>query len=193
MYSDRDAQREIDRAAKAAALSGAIGGGIFGASGAILGGVRKPTDLLKHALMGSIMTGAAAGGATKLGSELMGAPEPDDIGGYTERGTVGGLLGGGLLGGIGGAIIGSGKLKMPKGKWASKLSGGMSDNIFGDAMKKFASQGGKVGAAKGAGLGGGMGALGSAFVGSDEGMQLDFIMNKIQEEERQRMLRRMGA
>lgn len=185
MYDDP--QSRIDDAVKNAALSGAISGAGLGGFTAILSGVKDPKRIMKDALLASIASSAITGGSTKLGSEMMGAPDTHDVGGYTTRGTSGGIVGGGTLGAAAGGVIGSGKIpmKMPKIEWARKAIESLPlNNVIGDYMKKLATQGGRTGAIKGA-IAGGIGLGGaSAALASDEGMQLDFIMNKIQEEER---------
>lgn len=164
----------IDRL-KSIGISGAISGTILGAGGAALGGVRGLSRLAKAGLMGGAGSSALATGANLVGSAIEPSQDEEDSTINTRRGLYGGLLAGGLAGGALGALGATGKLK-PLYFMSSK----MPSNIFTDYIAKTAasSLSSPAKAVIGGAIGGG--ALGSAggFVGADEGMQYDTIMNE---------------
>lgn len=159
-----------------AAVSGGGTGGLMAGMGTLfskfspeeLAKASLRSRVLKAMLKGAGAYGALGAGATAAGVGLMGKPEADEPTGYTRRGGIGGAVAGGAVGGGLGALVGSGKMKLPSAapEWlahyASKLKGG-----------------------KGALIGAGIGALGlgaaASYAGSDEGMPLDFLANEMRE------------
>lgn len=167
-----------------AAISAGLTGGTMAGLGTLFSKF-SPTELaemsLKKRVLSAILKGAGSyaalgAGATATGVGLLGEPGEDEPTGYTRRGGIGGAVGGGIAGGALGAAIGSGKMKMPSmapewlARYASKLSG-----------------------ARGAKIGGALGALGlgaaAAYAGSDEGMPLDYLNNELHEQEKEKKRR----
>lgn len=188
----RRRQAEIEEAAKGAAISGGLSGMLYGGVGNILSGGRKLSHMLKAAGIGGLVTASAAGGATYLGSQILGAPEAEDPGAYATRGGLGGLLAGGLTGGALGALVGSGKLqkfaKLPfASKLAQKAKEGMGENLVTSKLMEWAKEGGAPASKKGAALLGAiLGGTGMA-IGSGEGMQVDYLRNQLARERRRKM------
>lgn len=165
-----------------AALSAGFTGGTMAGLGTLFGKF-SPKELaemsLKKRVLSAMLKGAGTyaalgAGATAAGVGLLGKPREDEPTGYTRRGAVGGAVGGGLVGGGLGALVGSGKVKMPS-------------SITPDWLLEYA---GKLKGKKGALIGAGLGALGlgaaASYAGSDEGMPLDFIANEMREQEKER-------
>ncbi len=184
-----------------AILSGAVtGGGISAASSALK--ARKLSDILIPALQGALVSGSLAGGSTALGEHLLGEPDDNDLGGHTNRGALGGALGGGTVGGALGAVAGAMPFKAKRATAAGLDSAGQLLKAGEEgspwALRAFKSMA-KSGP-KGALIGGALGALGlggaAAYLGADEGMQLDYIKalkNSAEEDERrERMLQQQG-
>lgn len=158
-----------------ALISGALSGGALGAGARVLGGARKLRDIAGPALGAAAASGGIAGGSTYLGSQLMGAPDPEETSGFTHRGALGGALGGGALGGVLGAGAASGIVKPPM------------NNLVTDYFKRLARKPSRAGILKGAAAGAlGLGGL-AGYLGSDEGMQVDFLNEEIKRRMRQRM------
>jgi hypothetical protein len=169
-------------AALRAALSGGLSGGLFGAATRIVGG-KGPyqlSNLLKAAGIGFGTGASVAGGSTLLGSSLMGYPEPDDPSAYTRRATVGGLVGGGLGGALIGAAASRGIIPLPR------RTPDFIKNYFSKLTQspEFIRSG-----LKGAGIGAITGGIPSAFLASDEGMQVDFINNELRRKKKEEALR----
>jgi len=159
-----------------ALLSGALSGGALGAGGRILGGARKLSDVMKGAAVGGGISGALSGGSTYLGSEIMGPPKETDPSAFTHRGGVGGAVGGGTLG----AALGAGA--------AGGLIGLPSKNVVTDYFTKLARKPNLKGILAGAGAGAlGLGAI-AGYMGSDEGMQVDFLNEEMKRAKRRKML-----
>lgn len=180
----------------AAIMSGALTGGGISAASSLLKS-RKLSDILIPALQGALVSGSLAGGSTYLGEKLLGEPDDHDMGGHTNRGALGGALGGGAVGGGLGAIAGS----IPfKSKVAANV---LKDGEIAEKTSPYALRAFKAIAKsgpKGALIGGALGALGlggaAAYLGADEGMQLDYIkaLKKSAEEDerRERMMQGMS-
>lgn len=167
---------QVREATLKALLSGALSGGALGAGGRLLGGARKLKDLAKGAAIGGGISGALAGGSTYLGSEIMGPPKEADSHAFTHRGGVGGAVGGGTLG----AALGAGA--------AGGLIGLPSKNVVTDYFTKLARKPNLRGVLAGAGAGAlGLGAL-AGYMGSDEGMQVDFINQEMRRAKRRQLL-----
>lgn len=179
-------EEKIREATRKAALSGGITGGILGGVGSLLGGARSPGRMLKSAILGGLGGGALTGGATYLGTETLGVPDATEPGGYTWRAGLGGALlgagGGALLGALGSRAGGFKTLK----KMAQKADI-PTENMIGDFYRRLSEKPLKEAMRKGAGLGAGIGGGVGTFMGSDEGMQLDFIENQLREAQRQRL------
>lgn len=138
-------EKSAMQAAKDAAKSAALWGTIGGISTQLLGGNRSiPSILLRGLGMGAASAPIAAG-ATALGQEALGQPNPEDPTGYTKRGALGGAVGGGLMGAGLGYLLGGGRLrglaKMPMmqkaGRYAEKVL--PIDNLITDYLKHYAS------------------------------------------------------
>ncbi len=170
------AEKEKDRilaASKDAAKSGALSGGALGGlKGALSHGGGKSAAI--QAAIGALGGAGIAGGGTYLGSQLLGAPEEDEPGGFTNRGALGGAIAGGA-GGLGlGALLGGGGLR-----WLSRVPGvaakasNAGETLLGRGVKalmKGPNPGKRTAAALGVG-----GALGGGLYGGGEGMQLDYL------------------
>ncbi len=176
----------ISEATNEAAKSGGIAGTVLGGAADILSGNRSIPKFIGKAALGGALGAGLTGGATWLGSEVMGAPDADSRGGFTNRTALGGALAGGALGAGLGGLLGGGKLawlgkigpiekKLAEAaKPASditKKAGGLFDNLLADKIKTLAKKGpgrtaGALGLA-GAGIGG--------FQGAQEGMGIDYL------------------
>ncbi len=196
MMNDDDNPRI--KAAKRAALSGAVTGSLLGAGGALIGGKRRLADFIKAGLLGGGAGGALSGGSSLIGSSVLGAPDPSEEGAYARRGALGGAIGGGLVGATLGGLTGAGKMKLPAGapivlKNIAKKIGdsSMLDNVLVDKLKAYALAPDKSTAIKGALLGGGaLGAL-AGVQGGDEGMGVDFINSEMDRKEKEKMRQAM--
>lgn len=173
MMKEREKKR-IQDATVQAVQSGGLSGALFGGLGSALSGKRSLLKIAGDAALAGLGAGGIAGGATYLGSSLMGAPAEGESGGFTDRALLGGALAGGAAGAGFGGLLGAGKLK-----WLSKVPGvaakleteGPLNNIITDQIKKVAKKGpGRTAAALGVGgaaIGGGLGA--------NEGMAIDYL------------------
>jgi MFS family permease len=167
------------------ALSGLAGGAILGGAGSYLGGARKATEIAKAAGTVGLGSGAMSAVGGLLGSALMGDPEGQERGAYAKRS----LLGGAVAGGVAGLAAGSPGLRklaleaLKRGagsssKAASFLSRKTLDAVAaatpgeGSLLRKNLLEGGK---AKQMALGLGIGGLGGAVQGYDEGSQYDSL------------------
>jgi len=184
-----DPKKENDdafwRSIRDAALSGSLSGLVLGAGGRFLGGGRTLADLAKAGAGGAALSGGISGGSVAAGNILMGPPEEEETQPYTRRGALGGLAGGALLGGLAGGLAGAGKIP----KAAGKLKGVVpTENLLFETLAKYgkAPTAGRV--AAGTGIGAGTGGIGSAFLGSDEGMQVDMILAELDEAQKRRLL-----
>lgn len=161
-----DARRER---LKELALSGGVSGAVLGGVGTLIGGFKKPTDVLRSALIGALGGAGIASGSGYVGGEVLGEPGEEEEGAHTKRGLVGGALGGGLLGAAAGSLLGSSGIARAL---RSKLG---TDNAVSRGIGNWIGSGGAASAKRGAMAGGlGLGAA-SAYQGADEGMQMDFI------------------
>lgn len=173
-------------------LSAAAGGAALQGGQALMGsGTKSFGQIAKAGGKGAVISSLLAGTAGLAGDLILGAPKASETDGFTNRGAVGGLVGGGLLGaGIGG-VAASGKLgKMvdaigKTGKIGSKIAAGLknaapSENMVIDKFTKWGADPSKTRTMLGSMLGASLGGAGSAAIGSDEGMQADFIKNKAQ-------------
>ncbi len=172
----------------AAATSGAISGATLGAIGRLLAGARKPSELLKAGTAGALASGALSGGSTYLGGKLLGAPEEGDPSGYTTRGMAGGILGGGVLGGGLGYLMGSGKFgKLARtSALAAKAEELIPDNLIFEWLRKQAKNPSLAKTAAATATLGGIGAGTAGYLGSSEGMQLDYLKDQIDAKRRER-------
>lgn len=170
-----------------ATLTAMLGGGTTGAVLGGLGGLFDPKGLTAKgigtkALLGALGSAGVAGGSTYLGNKLMGVPDDADPTGYTTRGGVGGAVGGGAVGAGLGALAARGKIPIPK-----------SSPEF---LRAYAQKLKAMPLSKGAGIGAALGALGlgsaAAYMGADEGMQLDFFHNQVDAEKRRKMREEYG-
>ncbi len=183
MMKEREKER-IKAASLEAAKSGGISAALMQGAGSLLGGERSIPKLLGKAALTGLGAAGLTGGSTYLGSQIMGAPEEGEPGGYTNRALLGGALAGGALGAGAGALLGSGKLK-----WLSRVpgvaaemnreGGGILNNLLTDQIKKLA-KGGTGRTAAALGLGGA--ALGGAS-GANEGMAVDYLDSLDDEDE----------
>ncbi len=173
----RKRRQSVGDAARQAAISGAVSGGALGGITSLLGGTRSKAALLKAALLGAGGGAGVAAGTTALGGAIMGAPEEDDPNAYTRRGAVGGLVGGGVLGAGIGALLTKGRMKAP--------------GLVGDYFTKLGTKGAS-GLKQGAAAGSLGGALGAAYMGSDEGMQVDAINQELLRRRKAAMLEEYG-
>jgi hypothetical protein len=184
----RKQEQEINDAAAEAAISGGSYGALGGGGLALLGGVKSWPKILAAALAGGATAGGFAGGATKIGGEVMGAPDENDDAPYTERAALGGTIAGGLSGAGLGALLASGKLKgllkYPKiaKLWESApVKGKVGDWLRHtarepDGIKRTAATMGALGA----GLGG--------YQGFSEGMGVDAYRNAVKKRYQEMML-----
>lgn len=171
------------------ALSGGLSGGLLGAAGTVLGGFKKPSELLKSMLIGASAGAGLSAGSGYVGGELLGEPTPDEQGGHTLRGSLGGAVGGTLAGGALGSLAG-----LPGVAKRLKPSAD-SANFITKGLSRFLGPGGLGSAKRGALIGAlGLGAAG-AYQGADEGMQMDFIdamrEKQRQKDKREQMIREM--
>lgn len=176
MMRERERQ-QLNQSTRTAALGGGASGAVMGAVTGIMGGKRKLADILKAAATSGLLSGGFAGGATYLGGKALGAPDEDDPSANTHRGALGGAIGGGLAGAGLGALISSGKMKVPK-------IAGLTDNLIIDKLKGLVGK--AHGTKMGAGLMGALGAGGVGYLGADEGMQLDFLANEMKKARKRR-------
>jgi hypothetical protein len=181
LFSDNP---EVNDAARNAAISGGLTGGLVGAMAPMLSSSPKNwrkmlIESLGSAAVGGGASGIAAGGGTLLGSSILGPPDPSDASAFTRRATLGSVLGGG----VGGALLGATAAKF--GKMPS-----FSPALLRKAIRRLSQS--KRPASYGAAAGGTMGALGSGFIGSDEGMQVDFINNELRRQKMRDMLTNSG-
>ena len=150
------------------AISGGLSGGVLGTL-TNLRSFRKPTDLLRYALTGAGVGAGLASGSGYVGGEILGELGEHEQGGHTLRGVVGGSLGGAAVGGAVGSLA---AIPAVAGGLQKKLG---QRNFVTKAVTKALGAGGLSSGYRGALMGAlGLGAAG-AFVGSDEGMQLDFV------------------
>ena len=169
--------KDINAATRNAVLSGGASGAAFGLGTALLAR-KKAAQVAMAALAGGGAGGALAGGSTYLGSKLMGAPDTNDPSGFTKRAGLGGAVGGGGIGAILGGLIGG-----------TSAGQKLAPDVLMPYIKSLKGQrGAAIGAAIGAlGLGGAAG-----YKGADEGMQLDFIRNQINDAKRKKMREAYG-
>lgn len=173
LMQERDKQRIRD-ASLEAAKSGGISAALLGGAGSLLAGRKPWLKVAGDAALAGLGMGALTGGATYLGSTIMGAPEEGEHGGFTNRAALGGALAGGVLGAGAGGLLGAGKLS-----WLRKVPGvaakleeeGPFNNLLTDQIKRLAKKGaGRTAAA----LGIGGAALGGGLAGN-EGMAVDYL------------------
>lgn len=183
-------EEERARRLRELALSGGISGGVLGGVGSLFGGgLQKPTDILRSALIGALGGASIAAGSGAVGGAVLGEPGEEEEGAHTTRGAVGGALGGGAIGALAGSTLGISKV-------ANALRGKLgTDNAISRSIGNWIGQGGAASARRGAMAGGlGLGAA-AAYQGADEGMQMDFIdamrYQAEQKRKREEMVRKM--
>ncbi len=176
---EAERQRILDASGEAA-KSGGLSAALIGGAQSLLSGRKPWLKVGMDAALAGLGGAALSGGATYLGSEILGAPQEGE-GGFTNRAALGGALAGGAVGAGLGGLLGGGKLK-----WLSKIPGmaeklaaeGPLNNLVTDQIKKVAKTGsGRTAAALG--LGGA--ALGGGIAGN-EGMAVDY-MNSLDDPE----------
>lgn len=187
-YKDDDLKR-VGQITGAGALSGATLAGLSG----ILGGA-NPKALLRRALIGGLIGGAAAPASQVTGEAIMGSPESREHNPFTRRGALGGAILGGVAGLAGTAAL-SGKLPLGKlGSFGEKAETALaSDHAILNYLRKLAKDPSGVKQALAVSGGMGLGALGGLHMGADEGMGLDVMANEVkalQDERRKEQIRR---
>lgn len=196
VLADKRRKQAIADATRTATLSGLGSGAVLGGVSSVLGGATSYKDVLKRAAAAALAGGALAGGGTKLGSEIMGVPGPNDLSGYATRAGVGAGVGGAVLGGGLGALLGS-KL-LSKSQLGAKLlakageATGLGENVIGRGFNRLTHMGGQEGAKRGGLVGALGGGTFGAYQGADEGMQVDFIQAQLDQKRRERMREAMG-
>lgn len=179
----------IARASIRAAASGGLSGAALGAGASLFSPTRGLSNIVKNAGLAGLGMGAIAGGSIYAGSKILGPPTEEEDTGFTRRGGLGGLVAGVPTGALLGGLAGSGLHNTANdllelgpnsvAKFIRKHSHSLTDNSIGDYFKKLGDGPRLPGMLKGAALGAGaLGAV-SAFSGGDEGLQLDFIHNEI--------------
>lgn len=187
MLAKKRREEATDDATWRATLSGAGSGAVLGGASALLGGLKPWQKVAKTALAGAGISAGIAGGGTFLGSQVLGAPEPDEDSAYTTRAGLGASLAGGAIGAGLGALAGHGSFsKSAIGRKVAQQFGGLADNIVGQGFKKLTAMGGREGAKRGAIAGGLAGAALGGYQGADEGMQVDFIQAQLDKQRRER-------
>lgn len=173
-------------------LSAAAGGAALGGGQALMSeGTKSFKQIARSGGKGALVSSLLAGTAGLAGDLILGAPGSNETDGYTNRGAIGGLAGGSLVGAAIGSVAASGKLgKMVNalgrtGKVGAKVASGLKgalpeENMVVNKFRKWGADPSKTKTMLGAMLGGSLGSAGSAAMGSDEGMQADFIKAKTQ-------------
>lgn len=169
-------KKRVEDASLEAAKSGGLSASLISGAGSLLAGKKPLLRVAGDAALAGLGMGALTGGATYLGSSIMGAPEEGEHGGYTNRAALGGALAGGAVGAGLGGLLGGGKLawlrKVP-GMAAKMEKEGLFNNLITDQIKNVAKKGpGRTAAALG--LGGA--ALGGGLAGN-EGMAVDYLQD----------------
>lgn len=182
LYDEMKRRRQRDEltdAARDAAKSAGLWGGLGLAASELRSGNRSIPNIVLRGLGGAALAAPVAAGATLLGGKILGTPHPSESSGYARRGALGGALGAGLLGGGLGLALGSGKLgalaRLPGAAKAGELAHEVLplDNLVTDQLKKWARTPGPAASMKMAALLGGGGAALGGVQGLDEGMALD--------------------
>ncbi len=155
-----------------ATISGAASGGILGGVGAGLagGGIKSA---LRAALLGALTGGAVSGAGQAAGAAALGDIEEGEVNPYTRRGVLGGGLAGAGMGGLLGAALSRKFLRVPGAKGAI---GALASKTPGKA----------------AGIGAGAGGAFGAYQAGDEGMQLDFIQNEMDDTRKKRRAQQLA-
>jgi len=171
-----------------AAKSGALFGGVAGATSGLVGGQRSLRSIAMRGLGGAAITAATAAGGGALGHAILGAPGDAEANPYTKRSALGGALAGTATGAGLGYALGSGKwrpLTAAAGKIARHFDA-PTDNLVGDYVKKKMLQNSLVSGLQAGGTLGLAGGFLGGHVGMDEGMGVDFMHNQDPEEMRKR-------
>lgn len=178
-------RRLMSDAVRNASLSGLGSGALLGVGSRILSGQRSLPGLLKAALGTGAVSGLTAGGATALGTQLLGPPGEDEINPYTRRSGLGGALGGSVAGAGIGALLSSGILRKAPSllKW---LRQGPGDNIIADQFLKLGGKPSTTRTLLGTALGGATGGTLAGYLAADEGMGIDVMTSEIEEAMRRR-------
>lgn len=170
-----------------AAKSGALFGGVAGATSGLIGGQRSLRSIGMRGLGGAALTAATGAAGVGLGNAILGSPEDGERNPYTKRAGIGGTIAGAAAGAGLGYALGAGKLR-PLTSAAGSLARRFeapTDNLIGDYIKnQMRKRTVGAGLQTAAGLGT-IGALAGGNVGLDEGMGIDFL-RKDPEEMRKR-------
>jgi hypothetical protein len=171
----RQQNKQIRRMSEDAALSSGLTSGLTGAG---FGAFQQKNlkDVLKIALKSGLIGAGVGGGSIYAGAHLLGMPEENETTGYTRRGTVGGTAVGAGLGAALGAGLGSGVMPKPGNK-----------TVMSRLLSRLARNPGPKNMATGAAILGPIGALVGGYMGSDEGLVLDFI-----DQERKQAMKRQA-
>lgn len=182
----KEQESKLERAAKIGGAS-ALSGGVIAGAGSLLA-ASNIKQMIRNILLGAGTFGGIASGANLVGTAVVPGDEETDASINTRRG----LVGGGLLGSAAGAGLGvaaaSPRLNQAVAKSPLARRAMVASGIVPEASSLL--QRGIAAARRnpyGAVAGGILGALGGAgagaFLGADEGMQYDVL---IQEMRRQR-------
>jgi hypothetical protein len=166
-----------------AAKSGALFGGVAGATSGLLSGQRSLRAIGMRGLGGAALTAATAAGGVGLGNAILGSPKDGEHNPYTKRAGIGGTIAGAAAGAGLGYALGAGKLRpltSAVGSLARRFEA-PTDNLIGDLVKnqmrqRSVSSGLKTAAGLGA-----VGAFAGGGVGLDEGMGIDFLRDDPEE------------
>lgn len=187
-----DRQKRIEEASKDAASSAGLTGLILGGGLGVLGGAKSLKSLMKASLAGGALGAAGAGGGTYVGSQILGPPSNEEPGSYTTTAGLGGALAMGAAGAGLGALYGKGGLrwlgKMPFTEHLAEKAAPLADNLIIEKLRKLEGK-----PKQAAALLGGTGALGGAYLGSDEGMYQDYLASLMREEREKKIREAMNV
>ncbi len=174
-----------------AAISGGASGAVLGAAPILRKGW-KVRPLLKSIGTSAAISAAIVGGGAKIGSSLIGDPDPEEASAFTKRAAIGGTLVGGAVGLAGGLTAKSRvfrKLLATASRRGKGVTGSTvkashkavrgAQNAVRDGAKEWTPYAAlqKSGVAGAAGIGAGAGAAYGLYQGADEGQQVDSIIN----------------
>lgn len=149
-----------------AGLSGATSGAAVGLGTSLLTGANYK-QALRNAALSALVGGGISGTGVGIGTAIHGEPGRNETSPYTKRGSLGGGVAGALGGGVLSAALAGEHMAVP-----SKMP------ILGKLVGKN-----RLVAAL---LGSLAGGAGGAYMGADEGMQLDFFKNEMDAMRRKR-------